>query len=39
MRAVIPDALRYEENLLSQLSLEERDQLHHLIGKFNRILG
>ena len=39
MRAVIPDALRYEENLLSQLSEEERDQLHHLIGKFNRILG
>ena len=39
MRAVIPDALRYEENLLSQLSQEEREQLHHLIGKFNRILG
>ncbi len=39
MRAVIPDALRYEENLLSQLSEEEREQLHHLIGKFNRILG
>jgi DNA-binding MarR family transcriptional regulator len=39
MRAVIPDALRYEENLLSQLSQQERDQLHHLIGKFNRILG
>ncbi len=39
MRAVIPDALRYEENLLSQLSTEERAQLHHLIGKFNRILG
>ena len=39
MRAVIPDALRYEEDLLSQLSTEEREQLHHLIGKFNRILG
>ncbi len=39
MRAVIPDALRYEENLLSQLSVEEREQLHNLIGKFNRILG
>ncbi len=39
MRAVIPDALRYEENLLSQLTAEEREQLHHLIGKFNRILG
>ena len=39
MRAVIPDALRYEENLLSQLSVEEREQLHKLIGKFNRILG
>lgn len=39
MRAVIPDALRYEEELLSRLSQEEREQLHHLIGKFNRILG
>jgi len=39
MRAVIPDALRYEEDLMSQLTPEERDQLHHLIGKFNRILG
>jgi len=39
MRAVIPDALRYEEELLSQLSADERDQLSHLIGKFNRILG
>ena len=39
MRAVIPDALRYEENLLSQLSCEERNQLHHLIAKFNRIIG
>ena len=39
MRAVIPDALRYEEELLSQLSATEREQLHHLIGKFNRILG
>lgn len=39
MRAVIPDALRYEEDLLSQLSADERKQLHHLIGKFNRILG
>ncbi len=39
MRAVIPDALRYEENLLSQLSNEERNQLHHLIAKFNRIIG
>ena len=39
MRAVIPDALRYEEQLLSKLTSEEREQLHHLIGKFNRILG
>ncbi|WP_162846782.1 MarR family winged helix-turn-helix transcriptional regulator [Marinicella litoralis] len=39
MRAVIPDALRYEEELLSQLNQDERAQLHHLIGKFNRILG
>ncbi|MGJ8662987.1 MAG: MarR family winged helix-turn-helix transcriptional regulator [Marinicella sp.] len=39
MRAVIPDALRYEENLMSQLSAGEREQLQHLIGKFNRILG
>lgn len=39
MRAVIPDALRYEEELLSQLSEKERQQLHHLIDKFNRILG
>ncbi|MCX7553758.1 MarR family transcriptional regulator [Marinicella sp. S1101] len=39
MRAVIPDALRYEEDLMSQLSTEEREQLQHLIGKFNRILG
>ena len=38
MRAVIPDALRYEERLLSQLSEPEREQLSHLIGKFNRIL-
>ncbi|MFC3195523.1 MarR family winged helix-turn-helix transcriptional regulator [Marinicella sediminis] len=38
MRAVIPDALRYEEELLSQLTSDERDQLSHLIGKFNRIL-
>lgn len=39
MRAVIPDALRYEEQLLSQLSEAEREQLTHLIAKFNRILG
>lgn len=39
MRAVIPDALRYEENLMSQLSSDERQQLQHLIGKFKRILG
>jgi DNA-binding MarR family transcriptional regulator len=39
MRAVIPDALRYEEQLLSKLTTEEREQLQHLIGKFNRILG
>lgn len=39
MRAVIPDALRYEEELLKQLSKDERQQLQHLISKFNRILG
>ena len=39
MRAVIPDALRYEEQLLSQLTDDERSQLHHLIGKFKQILG
>lgn len=39
MRAVIPDALRYEKDLMSQLSQQEREQLQHLIGKFNRILG
>jgi DNA-binding MarR family transcriptional regulator len=38
MRAVIPDALRYEEQLLSQLTDDERSQLHHLINKFNHIL-
>jgi len=38
MRAVIPDALRYEEQLLSQLSADERQQLQHLIAKFNQIL-
>ena len=39
MRAVIPDALRYEESLLNQLSQEEKDQLQHLIDTFNRILS
>lgn len=38
MRAVIPDALRYEEELLKKLSEDERQQLQHLISKFNRIL-
>ncbi len=39
MRAVIPDALHYEQALLNQLDEEERQQLHHLIGKFKQILG
>ncbi len=39
MRAVIPDALRYEESLLSQLSQKEREQLNHLIKKFEQILN
>lgn len=39
MRAVIPDALRYEKDLMSQLSKVEQEQLQHLISKFNRILA
>ncbi len=38
MAVVIPDAVKYEESLLGQLSRQERQQLSHLIDKFNRIL-
>ncbi|MFV0543681.1 MAG: MarR family winged helix-turn-helix transcriptional regulator [Marinicella pacifica] len=38
MAVVIPDAVKYEESLLGQLSRQERQQLSHLIAKFNRIL-
>ncbi|KAA3641217.1 MAG: MarR family transcriptional regulator [Proteobacteria bacterium] len=38
MQAVIPDAIKYEQFLLGQLSEKERQQLRHLIAKFNRIL-
>ena len=37
MRAVIPDALRYEEQLLQQLSKKEQQQLHHLIEKLESL--
>ncbi len=39
MRAVIPDALQYEKDLMSQFSDKEQEQLQHLIAKFNRILS
>ncbi len=38
MAVVIPDAVKYEQFLLGQLSQQERQQLSHLIAKFNRIL-
>lgn len=38
MAAVIPDAIQYEQSILKQLSETERQQLSHLIAKFNRIL-
>lgn len=37
MRAVIPDALRYEEKLLQQLSEDEQKQLQHLINKLDQL--
>ncbi len=39
MRAVIPDALRYEEQLLQQLTETEQQQLHHLIEKLESLTG
>ena len=38
MAVVIPDAVKYEQSLLKQLSEKERQQLSHLINKFNQIL-
>lgn len=38
MAVVIPDAIKYEQTLLGQLSEQERQQLSHLIAKFNQIL-
>ncbi len=38
MRAVIPDALRYEEKLLQQLSAQEQQQLQHLIHKIDKLI-
>jgi len=38
MAAVIPDAIKYEQYLLGQLSENERQQLSQLIAKFNQIL-
>ncbi|MCX7544373.1 MarR family winged helix-turn-helix transcriptional regulator [Marinicella gelatinilytica] len=38
MQAVIPDAVKYEQSLLKQLTTIERQQLRQLIAKFNQIL-